>query len=469
VTAPRRLALAAGLVALAAAAAVIVPSCGAGPAGPDVILIVWDTARADRTQVGGYALPTTPRLKELAAEGTAYRHCYTPSPWTPPAHASLFTGLIPSRHGLREGYGDRVHPGIPLLAETMAAAGYETVAAPANPLLGVSGLLDGFGTVLPMTPGAEKDSGDTIADRVEAWAKARAARGGKRRPLFLFVNLMDSHIPLVPSREDLVAVHGERAAKVPAGGSDVTAYAALDHLLGLRYVDAERIGILDLAYDGGMRAADRVTARILGLFRGGDGWDRAFVAVTADHGECLGEHGELEHRMSIREPALHVPLVVRWPGRLAAGRVEDAQVRLQDLHRTILDAAGVAVPRGTGTDSLSLGEASPAPREAVAQLQATSTILPRLRQSFPVLPPLAAERLGSAYLVHRSPATGPSTRKLVLVNVEAVAGGAARERTELYDLVSDPGEDRDLLAPGGSPPPADEVVRLKARAAEAVR
>ena len=81
---------------------------------------MWDTCRGDRVEVNGYALPTAPRLAGIAAEGVTFRHCFTPSPWTPPAHASLFTGLLPSRHGLRENRGDRVHPGVPLLAATLA-------------------------------------------------------------------------------------------------------------------------------------------------------------------------------------------------------------------------------------------------------------------------------------------------------------------------------------------------------------
>src|SRR5688572_5552825 len=441
----------------------VVLSCGIGqraPAGdpvsrPNIVLVVWDTCRGDRVAVNGYSLPTSPRLAEVAADGITFRQCFTPSPWTPPAHASLFTGLLPSRHGLMENRGDRVRQGLPLLAATLAKAGYETVAAPANPLLGGTGLLEGFHTVLPSTPGANRDLGATVAARLESWARSRRGMPAPSLP---------------PESADLAAVHGDAAdGPWPPGGPGVTTIEALDHNLGLRTVGEARRRLLSLAYDGGIHAADRTTGRILDLLRADGILDDALLAVTADHGECLGEHGQLEHRMSMQDAVLRVPLVLRWPRRLPAGRVEDAQVRLQDLYRTILDAAGAPAPAGAGLDSVSLLAPSIAPRAAVAQLQSTITMIPPLASRFPDLPAEFLRPFHRSVLLYREASTGPSRRKLILSSTGGPDAPGTADRAEIYDLAEDPGEDRDLLEGAPGPGLREEESRLRSLAREAIR
>src|SRR5262245_38928703 len=105
--------VAALLLALGGAGFLLLRGRGGAADRPDIVLFVWDTCRADRVEASGYRLPTTPHLNEIARGGVVFRRAFTPSPWTPPAHASLFTGLLPRRHGLREGKGDRVRQGIP--------------------------------------------------------------------------------------------------------------------------------------------------------------------------------------------------------------------------------------------------------------------------------------------------------------------------------------------------------------------
>ena len=91
---------------VAGGAALLLPRA-AGERRPNLVLVVWDTCRGDRLSLHGYRRPTTPLLAAWSAGGTVFRSCYSPSPWTPPAHASLFTGLLPRNHGLREVNGVR--------------------------------------------------------------------------------------------------------------------------------------------------------------------------------------------------------------------------------------------------------------------------------------------------------------------------------------------------------------------------
>ena len=436
---------------------------GSRPAPPNIVLVVWDTCRGDRVTPNGFPRPTTPRLEELASGGTTFRRCFTPSPWTPPAHASLFTGLLPRNHGLRERLGDRVRPGVPLLAETLREAGYETVCAVANPMIsGVTGLDAGFERVFRCFREPEvSGSGEDVRRGIREWLASRS--GGSGRPLFLFVNLMEPHLPYRFDAASVAAVHGDAAvngARTAAAGVGET--QANHHLLGIEKVPEATVGDLGRAYDGAVHAADRATAEILGLLRTDGLLEGAFVAVCGDHGENLGEHGELNHIMSVYEPVLHVPLVLRWPGRFEGGRVEDAEVRLQDLYPTILEAAGVEAPAPCGKDALALTESPLRPRTLVAEYGPPLGFLPSARRTFPTAPAEAFERFHLGLLAVREPASVPGARKFLRVTRHEEGGGSRLLREELYDLEADPGERNNLMAPAADPGERARADRLRA-------
>jgi hypothetical protein len=403
------------------------------PRRPDIVLVVWDTCRADRVTAR-----TAPRLGEIAASGVTFRQCFSPSPWTAPAHASLFTGLLPRNHGLREGLGDTVRPGIPLLAETLRDAGYATVCAVANPLVSrATGLAAGFDTAIECLGDAtRKGEGGEILRRL----RDRPARGGK--PLFLFVNLMESHIPYTFDGEAVAALHGKGAVEgARRAAALVTDERATAHSLRIDPLGPEVVRDLGHAYDGSVRLLDRVTGEILDHLRREGVLDDALLVVCGDHGESLGEHGDLGHLMSVRDPVLHVPLVVRWPGRLDGGREVEEQVRLQDLYPTILEAAGVDVPRACGRDASSLLSSPPGPRTLVAEYGPAPELMGVIAKGHPAIPPSSFDRFREALLAVREPPSMAGARKYV----SARRDGATVVREEIYDVAADPGEVRNLL------------------------
>ncbi len=457
----RALRVAAAVLVLAGTAALLLRP--AGPARPHIVLIVWDTCRGDRVSVNGYARPTTPRLEALAREGTTFRRCFSPSPWTPPAHASLFTGLLPRNHGMREGTGDRVNPGLPLLAETLRDAGYETVCAVANPQISdVTGLNAGFGTALECfgVPEAKGD-GTRVLDRLRAFLDGRGAGGG--RPLFLFVNLMETHLPYTFDAASVAAARGDGSVNgARRAASLVDDARANDHLYGVGPLDAATLSDLSAAYDGAVRTTDRITGEILDLLRERGLLGNAVIAVCGDHGENLGEHGDVSHLMSVHEPVLHVPLVLRWPGRFDGGRAVDEQVRLQDLYPTLLEAAGAGVPAGCGRDAISLREAPLRSRILVAEYGPVLDQLGPVSRAIPHAPKSSLERLREALIAVSEPREIPGARKHIHVVRHGDAGEAVPAREELYDLGSDPGELRNLLGPGA--PPAERAAADRLRA-----
>src|SRR5262249_54878468 len=129
-----------------AALGLLAPGCrsGAGPARPNILLIVWDTVRADHLSLYGHSRPTTPRLDAFARSARVFDDCVSVASTTAPAHASMFTGLLPVEHGLAN-QGPRMGDGFVTLAETLRAVGYRTYLFSENPHLSESsGLTQGF-------------------------------------------------------------------------------------------------------------------------------------------------------------------------------------------------------------------------------------------------------------------------------------------------------------------------------------
>ncbi|MCK6481155.1 MAG: sulfatase, partial [Planctomycetes bacterium] len=458
----RRLPVAAlALVPLAMAAAAVWgalradgPGGGAGaPARPDILLFVWDTCRGDRVSAHGYERETTPLLTALAAEGVSYRRCFTPAPWTPPAHASLFTGLLPRRHGLLEGMGDRMKPGLRALPETLQRAGYETVCIAANALISeVTGLDAGFAREYPCyRTDDDTVTGEDALLRAREWLEERRARGGPRRPLFLFVNLMDTHLPYVRDDAAVAATHGgaarERAGRAASLVGDLEAKM---HLMGARLLPEEIVRDLGVAYDGAVRRTDRITGSMLDLLAAeGIGGD-ALVIVTGDHGENLGEHGEMNHAFSVHETVCRVPLVVRRKGSFEGGIVVEAPVALQDLYPTILDAAGLPPEPGCGLDAVPLTTA-PAPRVIVSEYGPMPRSFAEARVAMAGAPPEALARFGWRYVAAREWSAEGGGRTYVRVEGRDGEGRPILVRESLFDPVADPGEERDLLGPAALP------------------
>lgn len=456
--------LAACALALAPGTGACAPEKGAGGPRPNVVLIVWDTCRADRLSAYGHGKHTTPRLERLAAEGVRFSRAFTPAPWTAPAHASLFTGLAMHRHGLEVGRGDRMHFGIPTLAETLAAAGYDTAGFTANGFIsettGLSAGFRHFRKVYQSESGA--NDAEAVRGTVARWLETRRAAGGGSAPLFLFLNFMDCHQPLTPPPIDV------QAMRDPAVPTEDMATAAgviqpdfLAHLMGVRLLPPGTLRGLRVRYDAAVLHLDRKTGEILDLLRREGILDGALVAVTSDHGENLGEHGLVDHRLSLHETLLHVPLVVRWPGVFEGGRVSGAAVSLMDLYPTILEAARVAVPKGNGLDALPLPrDPGAAGRPLLAEFARPLSHIEEMRRNFPSAPDSMFERLSFSIASTRDPPDRPRPLKYIRWFRGTEQGPEeVTVREELYDWMADPGETRDLLA-AGDPGARAEADRL---------
>ncbi len=330
---------------------------------PNVLLVVLDCARADHCSVYGYERPTTPVLEQLAAEGTVFEQAISPAGWSLPAHASLFTGLFPSRHGADDQH-QRLDVDVPTIPILLALEGYRTIGICGNPWVSrETGLARGFqvfDTLLPIQPGhgsrirqatgrilrkamlfAENGgsvSGDWATLKAKQWLHRLK---GQPQPFFMFVHFNEPHTP-----HELPLKHRTRFTCDLADKRTVAAVTqdVNEIIAGSVTWDADDFRLYSAMYDGGIAYADARLGSIIAAMRDLDLLEDTLIAVTADHGEALGEHGLLGHKCDLYEPLVHVPLVVRYPDAFAPGSRAGMLVQTLDLAPTILDLAGVDRP-----------------------------------------------------------------------------------------------------------------------------
>lgn len=393
---PPRLAAAICAVGVAAGAA----GCRRPPQRPSLLIVTIDTLRADHVSAYGYAAPTTPRLDRLAAEGVLFEQAYAPATVTGPSHATLMTGRPPRALGVvRNGY--RLPAGAETLAGLLKAGGWSTGAVvSAYPLRRHFGLGTGFDTYDDEFLVAESSTrgprwegrplgepydrrGDATTRRAAAWLE-RHRRGD---PFFLWVHYFDPHTPYDAPPEWRLTGSGGEASAHPG-------------------------------YDAEIRFADDAVGKLLGVLEARGHARDTLVVVTSDHGEGLGDHGELEHGPLVYEEAVRVPLIMRFPGRLPAGVRWRDPVEILDVAPTVLELLGLPPRPGFAGRSLvaaAHGSARGAPRLVVVQSEYDE----------------AADE--TVFGVRQGQAKYIETR----------TGGSARRR-ELYDLASDPAERKDL-------------------------
>jgi hypothetical protein len=328
---------------------------------PTIILVVLDTTRADSVSAYGEVEGTTPNVDALASTGTRFEYAYAPSPWTVSSHASLFSGLRVDEHGVGLDGIYRAPDEIPMLAEGLRAAGYETAGFAENPLVSSEfGLAQGFDHYeVPKLSDSVKNalSGDLTYEwfdlprRVAAWQKTR----DHSKPAFVFVNIMEAHDPYIvrptnpwvsseTSRQELDAV----VKRHP-----------ISNAICRRAPSRADTELLSGLYLGNVHSADAKLGKVLAALESNSAGEPRITIVTSDHGEHLGEHDLMGHRFSTRTPALHIPLVVNGAPDLALGRVS-AAVELRSLYASILcwggleecDASIVQASQGQSEDPI---------------------------------------------------------------------------------------------------------------------
>ena len=368
---------------------------------PDIVFVVLDTHRLDRLGCYGYSRNTTPNIDAFAREATLFEHAISPAQWTIPVHASWFTGEPPSTHMTVQS-GDVLDTRYATLADRLRASGYRTVGFCNNPLVGVinNGFKRGFdsfysysGAVRTVFRPAEhlppwvravweryRSTMRRITDPIQnafatsnqvfqaalnplwvpLWTRfahfkgdtprsirdaARYVRqemnGEDRSPCFLFLNLMEPHMPYSPLerfvREFVPYFREERAAQEFVHNLNTQAGRWLIPL-DRPYTELEARTLSDI-YDAEVAYQDHVLAELFEVLDGAAHRENTVVIVAADHGEMLGEHELMGHGFGVYQELIHVPLLIRRPGQNSGQRRSDL-VSTRRLFHTMLDLAG---------------------------------------------------------------------------------------------------------------------------------
>jgi choline-sulfatase len=306
-----------------AAAALILPVLAAQtrpqPARhPNILLITLDTTRADRMGFLGSTRGLTPALDAFARTAVVFTRAYAQAPVTTVSHATLLTGSFPPGHHVTD-FGAPLPAAVPYLPQLLRDAGYRTGAFVGSLILDPrNGTAPGFDRGFDVydaefrlrRPGDDRyHSVERRGDEVVARAREWSQHASDGRPSFLWVHLFDPHDPYDPPAD-----------------------------LKPRFASSP--------YDGEIAAVDRLVGRLVQSLP-----PDTIVAIAADHGEALGDHGEETHGVFLYDAVLHVPLVLRVPATGAGARV-DTRVRLADVAPTLLEAAGLPVPSTMQGESL---------------------------------------------------------------------------------------------------------------------
>ncbi|HKQ61051.1 MAG TPA: sulfatase-like hydrolase/transferase [Candidatus Polarisedimenticolaceae bacterium] len=304
-------ALVAGLLAAASLACSGRPATEDALRPPSVLLVTIDTLRADHVGCYGDAAAQTPQLDRLAAEGVRFDEARSHVPLTAPSHATILTGVLPPRHGVRDNGPFRLRPDTPTLAEAFRRAGYRTAAVVASVVLDrATGLDRGFESYDDNQRRGPRSAFQYLergASQVEE--ASRRALEQLQPPFFLWVHFYDPHAPWV--------------APPP-------------------FAERQR----GRGYDAEIAFADAALGSLLEVARARAGRDLV-VAAVADHGESLGDHGENQHGYTLHRGVLRVPLILAGPG-IPRGRTVSATVGLVDLAPTLAELAHVDLPGATG-------------------------------------------------------------------------------------------------------------------------
>ncbi len=381
----------------------------APPKPQGILLLVLDCLRADHLGAPAARFAATPRLDELAPESVAFRRAWSPASWTRPSLPSLLTGLYPSEHGLVDEFESKVEKlearVLPAEAETVAellrTAGYRTAL---------------IGDQVQLSRQFALDQGfDEFRNRTASAANSRRAflrwlGAEPNQPFFAYLHFLELHWPYCPRGTFGVF------DRDPGSRSFCSDWRALGERLtsGEERLSERDLVALRARYAEQLLELDFELGKLFAELRQRGAWDETLIVVTADHGEELADHGGFRHGHSLYEELLHVPFVWKLPKSWGArgGAQLDDLVEIRSFAPTVLAAAGVAIPERISAPSL--------------------------------LPQLLALRRRSRpteFVVAES-------NGLFAVRNERFKLIVHRERGErqLFDLVADPGESRNLAA-----------------------
>jgi arylsulfatase A-like enzyme len=459
---------------------------------PNIVFIVLDTQRADRLGCYGYPRGTSPYLDAFAQNATLFENAISPAQWTIPSHASMFSGEPPSTH-LALQSNDALHPGFLTLAERLGALGYRCTGICNNPLVGllnnnlkrgfhdfynycgtvqsrapdplrrlwrqdilsafrhtlrqiVAPIQDAFGRYsqvfqaalnplwVPLWTRFARFKGDTPRSIRDATRFLVRRLKENKQPHFIFINLMEPHLPYSPPDRFVQALAPKMRAS-PAAQHFMRAFnrRAVDWVTPAArpFSELESRTLSDM-YDAEVAYQDDLMAPMLNALDLPEHRENTMVILVGDHGEMLGERQYMGHAFGVYRELVQVPLIIRWPGQ-SRGQGIATTISTTRLFHTVLEAAGVSMFDAISGQAIHVQEHSLRQEMTQSCVQAQAVISEAYAPEFALRvmekhKPATIDRLAcrsTHWAVYRD------TFKLI---------HTPGERDELYNLADDPME-----------------------------
>lgn len=297
---------------------------------PNIIVIVMDTVRADHLSCYGYEKKTTPQLEKLVESSRIFHKAYTPGGWTPPAHASLFTGLYSTAHKVTQ-ENWTMSEKLLTLAEVLSGEGYETLGIVENPMLTkYHNFHQGFQNYYESWKEKKEYKGNKSLFPFRKHIKSQK----KNKPLFCFINFIAPHSPYNSSKGFYDTFLTDESISVEANHW-------VDYYIDRINFSPEEFQHLNELYDAEILYTDFLIGEIINLLKNHRLWENTLFVVTSDHGENIGDHGLVDHVFSLHESIIKIPLIIHYPKMFSPGTEDHKPALLVDIFPTVLSAVGL--------------------------------------------------------------------------------------------------------------------------------
>ncbi|MBD3273441.1 sulfatase-like hydrolase/transferase [Candidatus Dependentiae bacterium] len=294
---------------------------------PNIILIVIDSLRADKLSCYGYHKSTSPNIDKISEKSILFKNAFASAPWTLPSHTSLFTGKFPLKHGVDNINNFLDNKNI-TLAETLSGIGYDTIGLANNGWLSKSTNLNkGFNKFYEKP---KKNS--NLIEMAKDYIKKK-----KEKPFFLFMNLMDVHMPYIPDKSlfkdfELDKYNKERINYLQ---KEFVTYRVFPEKLS-----KEDLKILNKLYDASLATVDKKIGQFNNFLK--KEVEDYILIITSDHGEEIGEHiseGIYGHWLCLYDTLLRVPLII-YDSKKEKRKKISKLAQQHNLFYTILEYCG---------------------------------------------------------------------------------------------------------------------------------
>lgn len=435
---------------------------------PNVILIILDTARAQSFSCYGYNRETTPNIDRISQEGTLFENTISPSPWTLPAHASIFTGMFPSRHGCHEKH-KFLNGNLPTLPEILKNIGYRTIGISNNSWISRNfGLDRGFDLFIKLWQiiQYETDLSDASAKGKDKYKRAmglvmkgnpfvnivngvygkyfwRRYDYGARRinktvkkllhdelarsenPFFIFINYLEPHLFYRAPEPFFGMFLAENISKKEALSINQDAWGYMGEIVPMTETDFE---VLRALYDAELFYLDYRIGEVYECLKEMALLDNTLLIITSDHGENIGEHNLMDHQYSLYDTLLKVPFIMRFPGIFEGGKRIGNIVQTTDIVPTIMELLSLK-------DQRLLGEV-----QGESLLKDKNK---RFAMSEYIAPQPSIEEISKRYPAGNFSKYNESLTSMRSLEWKLIVSSNGKD--ELYNIVEDPNETRNSI------------------------